>query len=178
MTKLFQIAGLLLAAPLLASAQSSAPPPTAVVDAIPPAQDVAYPGTIRLEVDATDTSRAIFNVRESIPVAEPGRLSLLLPKWLPGHHSPDAEIDKIAGMEFFANGHRIAWSRHPVEVFAYNIEVPAGVREVEARFRFVSATAPDQGRVVFTPEMLNVQWEEVSLYPAGYFVRRIPISHR
>lgn len=175
MPKLLQIAGLLLAAPSFAAAQNSAPPPTPFVDTIPAARDVAYPGIIRLDVDATDISRAIFNVRETIPVAGPGPLTLLVPKWLPGHHGPDAEIDKIAGVEFFANGQKIAWTRDPVEVLGYRIDVPAGVSEVEVRFKFVSATAPNQGRVVVTPDLLNVQWESVSMYPAGYHVRRIPM---
>ena len=40
----------------------------------------------------------------------------------------------------------------------------------------LAATAADQGRITVTREMLNVQWEAVSLYPAGYFTRQIPIQ--
>src|SRR3546814_1176384 len=32
------------------------------------------------------------------------------------------------------------------------------------------------GRVVVTPKMLYIQWESVSLYPAGYYTRAIPIQ--
>ena len=56
-----------------------------------------------------------------------------------------------------------------------HVDVPAGVSAVEARFSFLSAIKPDQGRVVVTPDMLNLQWESVSLYPAGYYTRRIPV---
>ena len=162
-----------LSAPL--QAQNSLPQPVPVVDTIPAPRDIAYPGTIRLEVDATDTQRALFKVKETIPVSGPGRLTLLLPEWLPGHHGPDGQIDKIAGLEFFANGQPLAWSRDPVEVYGYHVDVPAGVSAVEARFIYVSPLSGSQGRIVSTPEMANVQWESVSLYPAGYFTRQIPV---
>src|SRR5215216_1778345 len=142
MRNLFLIAALCLAAPLLAAAQNSAPPPTPVVNLIPAAQDVPYPGTIQLDVDATDTARAIFKVRETIPVAGPGRLTLLLPQWLPGNHAPRGQIDKVAGLEGVCKWPKIHLARDPVDVYAFHIDVPAGAPQVEARFQFVSATAP------------------------------------
>src|SRR5688572_25350888 len=69
-------AALALAAPLLAQT-SSEPQPLAQAETIPPARDVAFPGTIRLEVDATDTQRRIYRVVETIPIDRPGRLTLL-----------------------------------------------------------------------------------------------------
>ncbi|MBH1992989.1 MAG: M61 family metallopeptidase, partial [Sphingomonadaceae bacterium] len=36
--------------------------------------------------------------------------------------------------------------------------------------------AGNQGRVVMTPKMQNIQWESVSLYPAGYYTRQIPVQ--
>ncbi len=45
-----------------------------------------------------------------------------------------------------------------------------------AEFQYLSATAPEQGRVVITDTMLSLQWPAVSLYPAGYFARQIPIQ--
>src|SRR5262245_13802328 len=81
-----------LAALLLAStaaiAENSRPQPLPIADTIPAARDVDYPGTIKLEVDATDTQRAIFQVRETIPVAQAGPMVLLFPQWLPGNHGP------------------------------------------------------------------------------------------
>ena len=74
-----------LALPFLLAA-NSAPQPLPIVNSIAAARDVPYPGTIRLEVDATDTARAIFTVRETIPVVGPGPMTLLFPKWLPGAH--------------------------------------------------------------------------------------------
>ncbi|QIK78813.1 M61 family metallopeptidase [Sphingomonas piscis] len=168
-------AALLFAAPLFIAAQNSAPQPLPIVDTIPAARDVPYPGTIRLDVDVTDVGRGIFKVREIIPVANAGRMTLLLPEWLPGHHDPDGLPSKVAGLEFYANGQRIPWIRDPVESFGYTIDVPAGVQSVEARFQFLSPTQPNQGRIMVTPNIVNLQWEHVSLYPAGYYTRQIPI---
>ncbi len=152
-----------------AFAQSGALPP------IPAAQNIAYPGTMMLEVDVTDTERAIMKVRQTIPVAKSGHMVLLSPAWLPGNHAPRGQIEKIAGVTFKANGKTLPWRRDPMNVYAFHIDVPAGTRAVEASFSFVSATAEDQGRVVMTDDMMNIQWHSVSLYPAGYATNRIPI---
>ena len=144
---------------------------------IPEPRDVAYPGgTIRLRVDATDLDRRIMQVKETIPVSGPGPMTLLFPKWLPGHHSPSGSLDQIGGLVVFANGQRIEWTRDPTDVFAFHINVPTGAKSVELQFQFLSPTATNQGRVVMTPEMLNLQWNAVTFYPAGYYARRIPVE--
>jgi len=155
----------LLASPALAA--NSAPQPVPIVDTIPAAQDLPYPGTIQLRVDATDLDRAIMSVQETIPVAKPGAMTLLFPKWLPGNHGPRGAIDKLAGLVIKANGKTLSWTRDPVDVFAFHIDVPGGARALDASFQFLSATAEDQGRIVMTQEMENIQWEAVSLYPAA-----------
>src|ERR1700747_2341387 len=77
----------LLVAGAVASAQ--APVPLSPETGAP--QDRPYPGVIRLAVDATDVTRHIFRVRETIPV-ESGALTLLYPKWVPGTHAPAGRI--------------------------------------------------------------------------------------
>jgi predicted metalloprotease with PDZ domain len=162
------------AAPALA--QKSAPQPMPFVDTIPAARDVDFPGTILLDVDATDVQRGIFRVKQTIPVADAGPMVLLFPKWLPGNHGPRGEIEKLAGLRIRANGRPVPWTRDNVDVYAFHIDVPAGARKLDVEFQFVSATAANQGRIVMTPNMLNLQWQSVSLYPAGYFTRRIPVQ--
>lgn len=142
---------------------------------IPAPQDTAYPGTLKLEVDATNTAQRIFSVRESIP-ASPGPLTLLFPQWLPANHAPRGPIDKLSGLIISAGGQRLEWRRDPVDVYAFHVTVPPGATSVEAAFQFVTPTAPDQGRIVMTPEMLNLQWNAVVLYPAGYYASRIPVE--
>ncbi|MEO8114357.1 MAG: peptidase M61 [Phenylobacterium sp.] len=160
-----------------ATAQTSeGPQPYPLPAPTPPPQDVAYPGTIRLEVDATDLDRRIFQVRETIPVARAGPVTLLYPAWLPGNHAPRGPLNELAGLVIRANGQVITWARDPVDVFAFHVDVPQGVQALELQFQFVSPTAADQGRIVMTPEMLNLQWNAVALYPAGYFARRVQVA--
>ncbi len=157
-------------------AGNSTPQPVPIADLIPAARDIPYPGTMLLEVDATDTRQGIWTIRQTIPVVQPGRMTLLYPEWLPGNHAARGELDKLAGLTFRAGRRILPWTRDPADVFAFHVDVPAGVREVEASFQFLTPTSPEQGRVLVTREMLNLQWEDVSLYPAGYYTRRIPVT--
>lgn len=164
------------AAPAQVPAGNSAPAaPLPFEETIPAAQDVAYPGVIQLDVDATDWERGIFRVRETIPVARGGRMTLLYPKWLPGNHAPRGEIEKLAGLVIRSGGRTLPWTRDPVDVYAFHIDVPDGARQLDVSFDFLSATKADQGRIVATPNMISLQPNSVSLYPAGYYTRRIPI---
>ena len=176
--KLFLASLLVSAAPAMAQvpAGNTAPQPVPFVDKVPAAVDTPYPCTILLDVDATDTERGIFRVKETIPVAKAGPMALLFPKWLPGAHSPRGEIEKLAGLVIRANGKILPWTRDPVDVFAFHIDVPAGAKTLVAEFQFISATKGDQGRIVATPTMISLQPNSVSLYPAGYFTRQIPIQ--
>jgi len=137
--------------------------------------DKPYPGIIKLNVDATDLSHRIFQVKESIPVTS-GKLTLLYPAWIPGHHSPVGPINKLAGLKITGNGDTIKWQRDPANVYAFNLNIPANVEQIIVSFQFLSPQNSHQGRVVMTPEMLNLQWNTVALYPAGYYTRNIQFS--
>ncbi len=161
---------------LVARAQNSAPQAQPIADAIPPSRDVAWPGVLTISVDASDVTRGIFIVRETIPVPAPGPLTLLYPKWLPGQHSDAGQIANLAGLRLSGSGASLAWRRDPVDVFAFHVEVPTGTSNVEAQFQFLAPTDVSQGRIVTTPEMLNLQWQAVALYPAGRYVRQITVA--
>jgi predicted metalloprotease with PDZ domain len=174
-----------LVALLLASAASaqivpqnnSQPPaPTAKTAPIPDARDIAYPGTIQLTVDASDVTRGVFRIHERVPITGAGDLVLLYPKWIPGGHSPRGDIEKIAGIKFSANGQPLEWQRDTIDVTAFHVKVPAGVTAVDAEFQYVTPTTGNQGRIVATPDMASIQWISNSLYPAGYYVRQIPVQ--
>lgn len=147
---------------------------TAFAD-VPPPLDVVYPGTLELHVDATDLEHRIFRVRETIPV-QPGPLTLLYPQWLPGNHAPRGPIDKVAGLMISGNGQPIEWTRDPVEVYAFHLEVPQGVATLAVAFDFLSPLDSNQGRRLMTPDLLNLQWNTVALYPAGHYSSRITIA--
>lgn len=154
-----------------AQAPAGAPLPPPITAPNDPAK--SYPGVIALEVDASDVARGVFRVRQTVPVAAPGPFTLLYPAWLPGNHAPRGQIDKLAGLTITANGQKLAWRRDPVNVYAFHIEVPAGATALEVRFDYLSPTAANQGRIVATPTVLNLQWNSTLLYPAGYYASRI-----
>lgn len=162
-----------------ASAQTSSPgpQPAPLPPAIPVPQDIAYPGgTIQLSVDATQPAQGIMRVHETIPVAKSGPLTLYYPSWLPGNHKASGPINKLAGLTFHAGGQVVPWRRDTIDVYAFHIDVPQGAREVTADFQYLSPVESREGRVVSTDVIVNLEWNAVVLYPAGYFARRIPVQ--
>lgn len=154
----------LLAALSVTSVQAQTAPP----------RDVPYDGVLRIDVDASDVARRIFRVRTTMP-ATPGTMTLLYPQWIPGNHAPSGAIDKLAGLVVkTGDGAPLKWHRDPYDVYAFQIDVPQGTSTISAEFQFLSSQGDGgQGRVTMTPEMLNLQWNSTSLYPAGYFARNI-----
>ena len=59
--------------------------------------EAAYPGTILLDVDATDLGQRVFKVRQTVPV-RPGLQRFHYPAWLPGNHAASGAIEKLAGL--------------------------------------------------------------------------------
>lgn len=158
------------------SQPSPGPQPAALPAPIAAPRDIAFPGKLTLEVDATDLERRIFRVRETIPVTGPGPMTILYPQWVPGGHTPRNPLYSVAGLTIRASGQAVPWTRDPVEVFAFHVTPPANAASLEIEFQYLSPTAPDQGRIIMTPEMLNAQWISLAMYPAGYFMRRIPVD--
>ena len=168
---------LALAAPALATpalAQQAAPLPPV----IPTPQDRPYPGPLTLAVDATDLTRHIMAVHETIPVAASATdLVLLYPEWIPGNHGPTGPIALLAGLAVHTDaGQPVAWTRDPVNQFAFHLPVPAGAHAVSVDFQYLSPVQENEGRIVMTPAMLDLQWNTVVLYPAGTMTRDIPVN--
>ncbi|MBA2238486.1 MAG: M61 family metallopeptidase [Lysobacter sp.] len=98
---------------------------------------------------------------------------MLYPQWLPGNHAPRGPIDKLAGLQFSANGRKLEWRRDPRNVYAFHLDVPSDAQSVVAQYDYLTPTDRAQGRVVMAPAMLNLQWNAVVLYPAGHHASRI-----
>ena len=156
--------------------QTPGPQPAPLPAPIALARDIPYAGTLRIQVDATDIDRRIFRVHETIPVTGGQPLTLLYPEWLPGEHSPNGLLPSLAGLVIKTDGRPVPWTRDTVDVYAFHIAPPAGAKTIELDFDFLSPVQPNEGRVQMTPEMLSLQWTSLSLYPAGYFTRRIPVD--
>ena len=162
------LSGAALTSSAMAQEQSPAPPPVALP------QNIPYPGTMQVTVDATDLDHKVFSVHQVVPVAKAGDLVMMLPKWLPGHHSPGTDIGKLAGLMVSIGGKRVEWTRDLTDMNAFHIPVPQGAKTVEIDFKYLSATTPAAGRTVMTQEMISLQWNSNSLYPAGYYAKQIP----
>ena len=163
----------LAAMPPLASAD---PQPVPLSPPVPAPQDRPFPGQITLAVDATNLNQHIMQVTETIPVADGEKPVLLFPRWLPGNHGPTGPVASLAGLVVTADGKRVSWQRDPVDMGAFHIDVPTGVRSIQVAFQFLSPFAKDDARVVMTPNMVEVEWRPEILFPAGYFQRDIPVQ--
>jgi predicted metalloprotease with PDZ domain len=161
---------LCLALPASAAREPDAPA------AIPTAQDTRYPGTLLLEVDLRDVNQKIFRVHEVIPVG-PGPLTLLYPKWIPGEHGPTGTLDALAGIQIHAAGRSLPWRRDLREMYALRLTVPVGVDHLDLDFQMLSpSSGGDFGTSVsVTERLLDLEWNQVLFYPAGYFARDIQI---
>jgi predicted metalloprotease with PDZ domain len=143
--------------------------------AIPAPRNETYPGLIGLDVDLRDVGRRLIVVHETLPVRQ-GPLTLLYPQWIPGHHAPRGLVDELAGLTVTADGRPLAWRRDPVDVFAFHMDVPFGVSSLDVTFQVATPQTAEQGRIVLTPTLLNLQWTMAVLYPAGYFTGGIGVE--
>jgi predicted metalloprotease with PDZ domain len=123
---------------------------------------------ITLLVDVSDAPRKMLHARLSIPV-QPGPLTLVYPKWIPGEHGPTGPIEDLAGLVFTAEGQTLPWQRDDVDMFAFHLKVPPGATLLDCKLDFL-ATAPPTGFSAGASTGANlamVSWNEVLLYPVG-----------
>ena len=122
---------------------------------------------IRLEVDATDAPRNIFHVKETIS-ANPGPLTVVYPKWIPGNHRPSGPIANLTGLNFAAAGKPIGWERDPVDMYSFHVNVPAGTTEITAIFdQLVNSDSAGATGAAASSQLLDLNWNQVILYPQG-----------
>ena len=139
--------------------------------------DQPYPGMLALKVDLTDAPKKIFRVHETIP-AKPGAFTLYYPQWIPGEHAPTGPIDNLAGLIVTATGKRVPWRRDLRDMYTLHLDVPDGARALELEFQFLS---PGEGGLFgasasSTPNLVDVEFNQVAFYPAGYYTRQIRIQ--
>jgi predicted metalloprotease with PDZ domain len=137
--------------------------------ASPPARAQASFGPIRVEVDESRAPQKILRTHLQMPV-EPGALELYYPEWIPGEHMPDGPIINMAGLKFQGGGRTIPWRRDLIDMFAFHLDIPQGVRTLEVDFDFLlSAPAEGYSAGASATAFLNlVSWNQVVLYPKGY----------
>jgi predicted metalloprotease with PDZ domain len=130
------------------------------------AQSVQNPA--RLEVDLRDAPKHIFHAKLTLHVAS-GPLTLLYPKWIPGEHAPTGPIVDFTGLKISAAGKEIPWRRDDVDMFAFHLEVPAGIDTLDLQYDYLSPADSSATREPSstTAKLAILNWYMVALYPQG-----------
>lgn len=123
----------------------------------------AAQGTLneRLRVDASDAPRNILHSVVSIPVA-PGPVTLVYPKWIPGNHRPTGPIQNLTGLHMKARGQELEWQRDLVDMWAFHLQAPEGVGELEVSFDTITYNGKSSAA---SSKVLDLNWNQVVLYP-------------
>jgi predicted metalloprotease with PDZ domain len=123
---------------------------------------------IKLDVDATDAARKVLHARLQIP-AQPGKLTLLYPKWLPGDHSPTGPITDLVGLKMSAGGKPVEWRRDAEDMYAFVVELPAGASSLDITLDSLSPPGADGSAsgASATAQLADISWSDVVLYPKG-----------
>lgn len=125
---------------------------------------------IKLTVDATEAARNVLRVRETMAVRA-GELTLFYPKWIPGEHAPTGTINDMVNLFVTANGKPIVWRRDDVEMFAFHLTIPNGIKQIEIAFDDVS-----QPGTIASSQLSRVKWNRLLLYPQGIASDNIQVS--
>jgi predicted metalloprotease with PDZ domain len=168
----------LIAFASLAAAQTQPQPePVPMPPPIPAPVDKAYVAPIQLSVDIADTTDRVWKVHEEVP-AEPGanEMILLYPEWIPGDHEPSGPISALAGIVTAVDGRRVQWVRDRVSMYAFHVPLAAGAKTVTLDFDYLSPIKASAGRIEVSDAMADLAWNEVVMYPAGYFSRDIALD--
>ncbi|MGC2511026.1 MAG: M61 family peptidase [Acidobacteriaceae bacterium] len=152
------LAALALAAalPHRSVAQAGAAPSTQPGSATP----------ITITVDATDAPRKMLHADLVIPV-QPGDLTLVYAKWIPGEHEASGPIDDLAGIVIKANGQTLPWVRDSVDMFKLHVLVPQGVTELRVHDDFLATAGPVgfSAGASTSENLAMISWNEVMLWP-------------
>ena len=140
------------------------------------ARDIPYPGRIELKIDARNFEQRIIRARQTITTHGGETITLLYPMWMPGNHAPRGPLQNLAGLRVTGGGKNLAWRRDPVEMAAFHIDVPSGVQKIVLEYALLAPLNSKQGRIIFTRDFVNLPWHGLLFYPAGYYVRRIPVD--
>ena len=133
---------------------------------------------ITLSVDLTDAPRRFLHATETLPV-QPGPMTLVYPKWIPGEHAPSGPIDNQAGFVITTpSGQPVKWERDAVDMFSYHITVPAGTTQLNIKTDFL-ATAAATGFSAGASTSANLallSWNSVVMYPQGMNAADVMVS--
>ena len=118
-----------------------------------------------LRVDASRAVQGLLDVHETMPVSA-GPLTLVYPKWIPGEHAPNGPIANVTDLVITGGSSRLAWTRDSVDLYAFHVDVPAGVTSLNVDFTFLGgAISGGSTARLATPTILTLEWNKVALAP-------------
>ncbi len=139
------------------------------------------PAHLKVDVDATEISRALLHSRIEIPAA-PGELVVWYPKWIPGVHAPAGPVQNLAGLRFeTVKGEALVWRRDDEEMNRFLVTVPAGADRVIAKLDYIcnQPSANSSGVDSYGNSLVGViNWNTVLLYPESALIDSATASVR
>ena len=115
-----------------------------------------------LVLDARPAPRGLMYAHLTIPV-KPGPFTLVYPKWIPGEHGPTGPLSDLAGLKISAGGRTLDWRRDKVDMYAFHVNVPAGVSTLDVDFDVLVNAAGD---TMSTANLAVINWNRDVLYQA------------
>ncbi len=94
-------------------------------------------------------------------------MALFYPKWIPGEHGPTGPIVGLSGLRFSANGAPVMWTRDPVEMYEFHVDVPAGASALDVDLDYLlppPGTSFTAGASA-SPRLAVLSWNTILLYP-------------
>ena len=132
--------------------------------------------SMTLAVDASEATRGILHMHETIPVSA-GPLVLEYPKWIPGEHGPNGPIPNLATIVMTAGGSRLAWTRDLDNMYAFHVTLPAGATTLDVTYDYLGAQGGQYSSSrLATPNLLSLTWNKVLLTPHEDDYRTIQIA--
>jgi predicted metalloprotease with PDZ domain len=127
-------------------------------------------------LDERTAPRGFALTHMTIPV-KPGPFTIVYPEWIPGEHGPTGPLHNISELVVKAGGQTIAWHRDQVDMYAFHIDVPAGVQQIDVDFTVLLNTANSfTDGVMATRNIMVGNWNRYIFYQQNvdntkYFVR-------
>lgn len=118
---------------------------------------------LTLVLDARDASRGLMYSHMTIPV-KPGPFTFVYPKWIPGEHGPTGPLNDISQIRVSAAGHALSWQRDVVDMYAFHVDVPQGVSQIDVDFTVIT-NAP--GDTMSSKNVAVINWNRDLFYQSG-----------
>jgi predicted metalloprotease with PDZ domain len=135
---------------------------------VAPAAAAAPAQPIRIALDATHATEKVLHAQLQIPV-NPGPVTVVYPKWIPGEHGPTGPITDLTGLQFFAGSQRLTWQRDLDDMFKFHLNVPQGATTLDVKLDLVMPAPPEgfSSGASATTQLAMLSWNQVMLYLQG-----------